>query len=251
MRVRGWPRDAAPPNLVITTDQALPILAPCDPWPPPLIPPAALVPADPPSGPTAGPVSSAVYASLVAACNAIIYQRARAREQAADGDPPHVRRQRADWQGNARPRVRSAQRRQVVLLSLFDVFGIAYHALIDLLAEHGLLDSIARAWFVELCPVLAAATAGYWDRKAAERGVPPCKRAGFDVCNLLRNGAADPRRICNEIPVGALVIIIAGSPCIDMTKFSEGDGALGLCGPYSFNCFAVPLIGWTMQNIAC
>ena len=33
-----------------------------------------------------------------------------------------------------------------------------------------------------------------------------------------------------------------------MSKFSKGEGALGLCGPYSFNFFAVPLIGWTMQE---
>ena len=52
--------------------------------------------------------------------------------------------------------------------------------------------------------------------------------------NFMRNGATDLRRICDDIPVGARVIIIAGSSCIDMPKFSEGDGALGLGGPYSF-----------------
>ena len=124
----------------------------------------------------------------------------------------------------------------------------AYHALVENLAEHGLLSAIDSAWFVELCPDLAAATARYWDRNAAQRGVPPCKRAGYDVWSLLRDNASHLRRLCTGFPEGALVLIVGGPPCLNLTSYSQGKGALGLCGPYSFNLFSIPLIAWTVQE---
>ena len=45
-----------------------------------------------------------------------------------------------------------------------------------------------------------------------------------------------------------MVLVIGGPPCLNLTSYSKGKGALGLCGPYSFNLFSIPLIGRTIQE---
>eukprot|EP00969_Alexandrium_andersonii_P043536 1908651-Alexandrium_andersonii.AAC.1 len=55
----------------------------------------------------------------------------------------------------------------------------------------------------------------------------PSVPLAHDVWALLRDGAGPPRRMMDRTPLTAVVLIIAGSPCQDLTYAGATRGAVG------------------------
>eukprot|EP00969_Alexandrium_andersonii_P091084 4020233-Alexandrium_andersonii.AAC.1 len=66
---------------------------------------------------------------------------------------------------------------------------------------------------------------------------------------IIDDGAEGLRRALGGIPRGSLLLIIAGSPCQDLTFAGHSAGALGVCGPSSILFWAIPLIARLAQSI--
>eukprot|EP00972_Heterocapsa_arctica_P027585 4055423-Heterocapsa_arctica.AAC.1 len=52
----------------------------------------------------------------------------------------------------------------------------------------------------------------------------------------------------SHIEPGAMVLIIGGSPCQQLTTMGKERGATGLCGPDSKHFFALPLLRWAVET---
>ena len=49
------------------------------------------------------------------------------------------------------------------------------------------------------------------------------------------------------LPVGCILLIIAGSPCQQLTVAGYLKGVLGLCGKDSYLFFSIPLVRWAVS----
>jgi hypothetical protein len=107
--------------------------------------------------------------------------------------------------------------RPIALVSLFDGLGTARLALQDLLEELGHPGALAWAGFAELDPLLAAAVARHWRAGASLGAWLPYHRMAGDVWDLLRHDGGRFGTLCEQLPSGALVLLVGGSPCQDLT----------------------------------
>ena len=58
-----------------------------------------------------------------------------------------------------------------------------------------------------------------------------------------------PSRFAQSLPADCITIIIAGSPCQQLTYAGRYRGHQGLCGPDSVLFFAVPTVAWILQEL--
>lgn len=56
-------------------------------------------------------------------------------------------------------------------------------------------------------------------------------------------------RFAQFLPAGCTTIIVAGSPCQQLTFAGKYRGQQGLCGPGSVLFFAVPTVAWILQEL--
>ena len=66
--------------------------------------------------------------------------------------------------------------------------------------------------------MLARRVADYWKDEAAARGIPIFTRMGKDVWEPFRWQMELLFNFCFTLPVGAVVLMVGGSPCTNLTK---------------------------------
>ena len=109
--------------------------------------------------------------------------------------------------------------------------------------------------FAETDRTLATSVQRYWQQRAVLT-----RRAGHywlaeDVWDLLRPGQGDPHgstplsRFAVALPPSAVVLVVGGSPCQDLTYAGRHRGQLGLCGPVSRHFYAIPVCIWALQHM--
>ena len=67
--------------------------------------------------------------------------------------------------------------------------------------------------------------------------------------DLLRGRPTPLETFLGDLPVGCLLLIIAGSPRPQRTRAEAHRGMQGLCGADSVHYFAVPIIRWAAQRV--
>jgi len=163
------------------------------------------------------------------------------------------------------------RRHPVVLLSLFDGTGFARLAVEDAMRTcPGAV--LAGAAFVEIDGHLRNAVNQLWQQRAQRSpGTLPYTPLAADVWDLMRPlhqgqnnldvptpgdaprnwQAGNPRiaRFASQLPSCATVLIIAGSPCQQLTYGGRNQGGQGLCGPDSVHFFVVPTVAWAIQEL--
>ena len=117
-----------------------------------------------------------------------------------------------------------------------------------MLRSAGLLDCIFAAFFIELSARLAATVQNQWERVAADGLGCPSHFITADVWDLLRDDAALTCHLAKFIPRDCLVLVVGGSPCLQLTPMVDG-GKAGLTGPESFNFFIFPFFLYLLQNL--
>lgn len=138
---------------------------------------------------------------------------------------------------------------QVVLLPVFDGLGTARIALQDALNLIGEGAALAAADFAESDDILAPAfEQKHWSTKACF-GIQPYRKATKVLWDLMRNRAAALSRVLATTPRNALMLIIAGSPCEQLTTAGAYQGKQGLCGPDSILMYAIPIIARAAQDL--
>ena len=124
---------------------------------------------------------------------------------------------------------------------------------------------LVRSAFVEHDRTLARQVAAVWSNEVRSRctGVAHTPIA-CDISDLCRpehsplgtaaneataqTGSATPlSRFAQSLPAGCITIIVAGSPCQQLTFAGRYRGQQGLCGPDSVLFFAVPTVVWILQ----
>ena len=113
-------------------------------------------------------------------------------------------------------------KRQVALYAPFAGIGTEYLALCTLLQEHNLLECLTHAWFSETNAVLAAAIEQAWTNTLG--WIPDAKpywKLTGDVWEFLRDDGQILRNMLSNLPPGAIFLIVACSPCLDLTKSSK------------------------------
>ena len=138
--------------------------------------------------------------------------------------------------------------RKIVLVSLFDGIGTAYIGLRRMLRSAGLLDCISAAFYIDISTGLAAAVQNHWDRVAADGLSCPYHFITADVWDLLRDDAALTCHLAKFIPRDCLVLVVGGSPCLQLTPMVDR-GKAGLTGPESFNFFIFHFFLYLLQNL--
>ena len=144
---------------------------------------------------------------------------------------------------------RTAGGKYIVLLSLFDGSGIARLGLDDLLRMAEAQYSLVGSFFAEVNDTLARAVEERWRAHAALGLGPPHLRVAADVWDMLRGTAEPLRRVLDAAPRGALLLVIAGSPCQQLTVAGRWRGRQGLAGPDSVNFFAVPAVTGAVRRL--
>ena len=137
--------------------------------------------------------------------------------------------------------------RAVVLLSLFDGVGTARVALDDFLSRAGLGGKLEGSFFAEWDGQLAQAVERLWADRVANDGVVMHTKVAGDVWDLLRHDMAALRRVLRAARPGALLLIVGGSPCQQLTVAGPSRGRHGLAGPDSRHFFAFPAVAWAAQ----
>eukprot|EP00969_Alexandrium_andersonii_P064243 2829640-Alexandrium_andersonii.AAC.1 len=116
---------------------------------------------------------------------------------------------------------------RVVLLSLFDGVGTARVALDMALRHYRCTPLLHASWYVECDRGLADRLEGYWVWRADVTGEVPSVPLAYDVWGLFRDGAAPLRRLLEGTPLNSVVLVVAGSPCQDLTYAGSTRGAEG------------------------
>ena len=112
---------------------------------------------------------------------------------------------------------------RVHLLSLFDGVGTAMVAMVELFAALGCQDKFAGSWFAETEDHLAIPVARYWADRSRQGG-PRFERVAGDAWDLLRNRGRVLARMLTEIEPGAMLVIVGGSPCQQLTLAGRHGG---------------------------
>ena len=139
--------------------------------------------------------------------------------------------------------------RPVALLSLFDGTGMARLGMDDMLRMAGSAGALVYSAFAEIDGVLATAVEAQWRARAAcGMGVPHTQIAR-DVWDLVRGDAGPLRAALRAVPQGALLLLVAGSPCQDLTAAGRYRGRRGIAGPQSVLFYAVPVVARAISEI--
>eukprot|EP00969_Alexandrium_andersonii_P302968 13392445-Alexandrium_andersonii.AAC.1 len=77
----------------------------------------------------------------------------------------------------------------------------------------------------------------------------PSVPLAHDVWALLREGAGPLRHMMDYTPLNAVVLIVAGSPCQDLTYAGATRGAVGVCGTQSRLFWAVLAVALVLQHL--
>ena len=140
------------------------------------------------------------------------------------------------WTSNA-PRATTAPgdgaSTPLALFSLFDGTGLARLAVGELLAATCGGPVLVQSVFAELDNDLAVAVETYWETRARQTGCVAHRRIATDVWNLLRGSPSHLEVFAQGLPQQTSALLVAGSPCPDLTLASRYRGIQGLCGPAS------------------
>ena len=137
--------------------------------------------------------------------------------------------------------------RKVYLLSLFDGIGKAMHALAQWLISLGRLTHFGGAWFCEKDRDLANKVQTHWHHQESIAGTPPYTGKAADVWDLIRNDCLCLREVLWLIPIGALFLLIGGSPCLHHTTGGRFKGQVGKCGTDSLLFYIFPVVIFFVQ----
>jgi hypothetical protein len=130
----------------------------------------------------------------------------------------------------------------LVLLSLFDGVGTARLGL-DAASAQVQYGGLVASWTVEIEAHLRTAVERGWSGHSV-----PCRPAAEDVWDLVRQPELMVA-ILRTVPEGAALLVVAGSPCQQLTTFSRHGGHQGLGGPDSSLFFAVPTVCWLVEQL--
>ena len=144
------------------------------------------------------------------------------------------------------PRWRS-RRPPLALVSLFDGTGLARLAVGELLDATQGGPVLVQSVFAELDDDLATAVETFWERRARMTGCVPHRRIAADVWNLFRGSPCPLELFAQGLPQQANALLVAGSPCQNLTRAGLHAGEQGLCGPASVLYFSVPTVAWALQ----
>ena len=109
--------------------------------------------------------------------------------------------------------------------------------------------------FAENDRTLATSVQQYWQRRALLTGRAGHNWLASDVWDLFRPAQGDPpghtrlRRFAMALPPAAVVLVVGGSPCQDLTYAGPYRGQLGLCGSRSCHFYAIPVCMWALQHM--
>ena len=185
----------------------------------------------------------------------------------------HVRAGTTDIHGNLRA-LQPPERHEgdtpagtnVALLSLFDSTGLARIAVDEAIQDCGGIR-LVRSAFVEHDRTLARQVAAVWNNEVSNgRTMVAHTPIASDIWDLFRpenrplgahaNGIdaqTSPTtplgRFAQSLPADCITIIVAGSPCQQLTFAGRYRGQQGLCGPDSVLFFAVPTVAWILQEL--
>ena len=134
--------------------------------------------------------------------------------------------------------------RPIVLVSLFDGLGTAHLAL----QEAGQPAAVVYTGVAELDPSLAMVVEAHRHTGVALIAWTPCQRLYANVWDLLRQDGGRFPRLCEQLPRGALTLLIGGSPCQDLTSIGPGGGQVGLCGERSVHFYIFPVLAWALSR---
>eukprot|EP00975_Prorocentrum_lima_P032957 6920583-Prorocentrum_lima.AAC.1 len=102
---------------------------------------------------------------------------------------------------------------------------------------------LRHSFSVEADPTLVTAT-----RRAWEGSNPPHQHLCDNVWDLCQPNSTATDRLLQAVGPRDLCIIVAGSPCQQLTTIGAQGGALGLGGRDSRHFYAVPLIAERVQR---
>ena len=120
-------------------------------------------------------------------------------------------------------------------------------ALMVILEEESMIHELASAFFIECEDDLATNVECHWGEQATLRNIPKYTKLASEVWDPLRAQMCSFLSFCFALPVGAVVFLIGGSPCTNLSRAGFRQGALGLCGKDSVHFFAFPIFGWVIQ----
>ena len=107
--------------------------------------------------------------------------------------------------------------------------------------------TLVRSGFAEIDDGLGRAVSATWASLAQEQGGIGHERVTGDAWDLVRGASAPICGFVRGLPTGCLLLIIAGTPCQDLTYAGPLKGLLGLCGPVSVLFYSVPVVAWIAQ----
>ena len=142
----------------------------------------------------------------------------------------------------ANPRLPEREAGELAVLSLFDGVGTTALTVASVLRQQGAFHRCSRIWAVEVQDHLREAVSRWWRTQRRLCGGPLVEPLAADAWDLLRGRGAALAPLLRELPPGSLLLIVAGSPCQQLSPFSQGRGAVGLCGPDSCLFFLVPIL---------
>ena len=111
---------------------------------------------------------------------------------------------------------------------------IALQHLLDYL---GVGRRFVKSVFVEMRDDYSAAIESHWDKFARDTGAVPHRRLVRDVWELFRESPSPLRTFAAALPAACLLLVIAGTPCQQLTVAGPLDGRMGLCGRDSHSLF--------------
>ncbi len=140
--------------------------------------------------------------------------------------------------------------RPIALVSLFDGSGLAritVDVLVDALRRHNVNASLVSSIFAEQDNDLARAVERCWAVRTSLSRQPKHRRSAGNVWDLLRksddtSGQWPLRDFAAGLPPGTLILVIAGSPCQDLTSAGRLQGRRGICGDRSVLIHAVSVV---------
>ena len=124
---------------------------------------------------------------------------------------------------------------------MFDGVGTAMLAMVELFAALGCQDRFAGGWFAEEEDHLAVPVARYWADRGKQGG-PRFERVAGDAWDPLRDRGSALAKMLKEVEPGAMLVVVGGSPCQQLTLAGRHGGREGLCGSDSWNFYVFPLV---------
>ena len=147
--------------------------------------------------------------------------------------------------------------RPIALVSLFDGSGLAritVDVLVEALRQHDVNASLHSSIFAEQDGALARAVTRYWSNRASLTRRPRHRQMAGNVWDLLRknedtSGQWPLRDFAAGLPPGTIILVVAGSPCQDLTTAGRLQGRRGICGDRSVLIHAVSVVCWMLTQL--